>query len=266
MNSEFFRGLWVVAYREIARMLRDPARLASSFIMPLMFLVVFGAGFGRTIGNMAPGVNFIKFLFPGIVAQTVCMTSLMSGVSVVWDREFGFMRELLVAPINRLGIVGGKVAGTVVVAMFQGLIILVLAPLIGVAVSFATVVKLVALIVVMSVALSSLGLLLAVWMRSQQAFQLFMQVMIFPMIFLAGIFFPLNNVPTWLAVIAKFNPLTYGVDAVRHAFLDGAGGGTGFFSVALFGHKLTMIEDTGIMLVIGATLLVVSSLAFGRRA
>jgi ABC-2 type transport system permease protein len=216
-GSEFVRGFIVVAYRELLRLLHDRARMMSSLAQPLMFFVIFGAGFNRMISSasLGPGVGFIQFLFPGIIVQTVFMQSIFSGLSVVWDREFGFLRELLVAPISRLGIVFGKVVGSSILAMVQATIVMLLAPVLHVKVTGEMMLVLYPLLILVSVTLSCLGILLASGMRSQQGFQMVMQLFIMPMIFLSGIFFPLNNVPAWLATLSKFNPLTYGVDAVR---------------------------------------------------
>ena len=105
--GEVFRGTWVIAYRELLRFVQERSRLLSSFGMPLLFLVIFGAGFNRIVGTLTPGVDFIKFIYPGIVAMTVLMTSVFSGLSVVWDSEFCFLKEVLVAPLSRIGIVLG---------------------------------------------------------------------------------------------------------------------------------------------------------------
>jgi len=265
--DEFFRGVTVVAYREILRLVHDKSRIVSSLAMPLMFFVMFGAGFGRAIGGMAPGVNFIQFLFPGIIAQTVFMTSIFSGMSVVWDREFGFLRELLVAPISRAGIVIGKVIGGAILALFQAAIVLVLAPFLKVKLDLQILATAIPLLVLFSFSLSSLGILMASRMRSQQGFQMMMQLLIMPMIFLSGAFFPLNNVPAWLSIVSKLNPLTYGVDAIRHAFLDHAGMAAGPtpFSVILFGHPMTMMQDVAIVAVMGAVLLAAATWSFSRQ-
>jgi len=130
--SEIWRGTWVVAYREILRFVSDRSRMLSSFAMPLLFLVIFGAGFTKVMGPLARGVNFIQFMYPGIIAMTVLTSSLFAGISVVWDREYGFLKEILVAPLGRTGIVFGKAAGGTVVALLQALVMLVLAPIVGV--------------------------------------------------------------------------------------------------------------------------------------
>src|SRR3989304_2705764 len=192
--------------------------MLSSFATPRLFLIIFGAGFNRLIGSLTPGVDFIKFMYPGIMAMTVLMTSIFSGLSVVWDREFGFLKEVLVAPLSRSGVVLGKAVGGTAVALAQGIIMLVLAPFLGGGLSWLLVVK---------------------------------QLLIFPLMFLSGVFFPVNSVPTWLGVIAKANPVTYGVDAIRQVFLgNGAGpvpagamaGGSPVLGVSLFGHTMSIAE------------------------
>ena len=253
----------VVAYRELLRFVQEKSRLISSFAMPLLFLVIFGAGFTRTIGAMAPGVDFVQFIYPGIIAMTVLMNSVMSGLSVVWDREFGFLKEILVAPIARSGIVLGKAAGAAMVAVMQGSILLVLAPLVGVSLTPLLVIKLIPLLVVISVSLSGMGLLVASRMRSQQGFQLIVQLIIFPLIFLSGVFFPVNNVPTWLEIASKLNPLTYAVDAVRQLFL--AGYVDASIGVTVFGHTMTVLQDVLVVAVFGFLLLLLATWSFEKQ-
>jgi ABC-2 type transport system permease protein len=235
--------------------------------MPLLFLVIFGAGFNRVIGALAPGVDFVQFMYPGIVAMTVLMSSLMSGLSIVWDREFGFLREVLVAPLSRTGIVLGKASGNAVIAIGQGIVMLALAPIIGVHLDFVLVLELIPLLLIVSVCLSGLGILMASRMRSQQGFQMLMQVIIMPLVFLSGVFFPINNVPAWLEVVSKFNPLTYGVDAIRQVFLSGNSSPvTGYaFGVTIFGHTMSVIEDALVMVALGIILLALAIWAFSKQ-
>ena len=262
---EVLVAIRVVAYRELLRFVQERSRIISSFAMPLLFLVIFGAGFTRTIGTMAPGVDFVQFIYPGIIAMTVLMNSVMSGLSVVWDREFGFLKEILVAPIARSGIVLGKAAGAAMVAVMQGTVMLVLAPLVGVSITPLLVLKLVPLLIVVSVSLSGLGLLVASRMRSQQGFQLLVQLIIFPLIFLSGVFFPVNNVPLWLETISKLNPLTYAVDAIRQLFLAGSAGAGQAIGVTIFGHTMTVLQDTAVVVVFGSILLTLAAWSFGRQ-
>ncbi|MFH1808639.1 MAG: ABC transporter permease [Pseudomonadota bacterium] len=264
MLAETWRGTWVVAYREILRFVAERSRLVSSILFPLLFLVIFGAGFSNVIGNLAPGVDFVKFMYPGILAMTVLTTSLFAGVSVVWDREYGFLKEILVAPIGRVGIVLGKAIGAMVQALIQVAIMLLLAPFVGVSLGPVVVLKMIPLAALLSLSLSSLGILLASFMRSQQGFQLIMQILIFPMIFLAGVFFPVNRVPTWVAVISKLNPLTYGVDAIRQLLLGPSPSGSAI-GVTVLAHTMTLAEDVAVMGLLAAVLLAVATWAFSRQ-
>jgi ABC-2 type transport system permease protein len=237
--------------------------MVGSFAQPLIFLVIFGAGFGNLIGSVAPGVDFIQFMYPGIIAMGVLTTSLFAGVSVVWDREFGFLRELLVAPLGRTGIVLGKAVGAAAVALLQVALMLLITPIVGVDIDAQTILLLVPVVFILSIALSGLGLLVASYMRSQQGFQLLIQLLIFPLIFLAGVFFPINQAPDWLQVISKFNPLTYGVDAIRQIFL-GSGSGP-YLGVTVFGHTMTLAEEVVLMSAFAVVLIAVAAWAFNRQ-
>ena len=268
-----YRGLWVIAYRELLRFTQDRPRLISSFAFPLMFLVIFGAGFSRIIGTLTPGVDFIKFMYPGIIAMTVLTNSLFAGISIVWDREFGFLKEVLVAPLSRTGVVLGKAVGGSTVALAQTIVMLALAPFLGLTVTPLLIAKLIPTVAIVSLCLSSLGILVASRMRSQQGFQVVMQVLIFPLIFLAGVFFPISTAPTWLQVLSKINPLTYGVDAIRQIFLgdelaaaaalpgrEGVGLG-----VTIFDHTMSTGEDILVMGLLGLALMSAAIWAFSRQ-
>ena len=259
--AEIWRGTWVVAYREMLRFVTERSRIVSSLAFPLLFLVIFGAGFGNTIGALAPGVNYIQFMYPGLVAMTVLTSSLFAGVSVVWDREFGFLREILVAPIGRTGIVVGKAIGATITGFLQVLLMLVLAPFLGVTLTLEMIVQLIPIVILLSLALSGLGLLIATFMTSQQGFQLVIQLLIFPLIFLAGVFFPVNNVPDWMAVISKLNPVTYGVDAIRQIFL----GPSPELGVTVLGHTMTLAEEFLLVGVFATVLLGAAVFAFNRQ-
>ena len=261
--SEIWRGTWVVAYRELLRFVNERSRLFGSFFQPVLFLVIFGAGFGNVIGSLAPGVDFVQFMYPGIIAMGVLTSSLFAGVSVVWDREFGFLREILVAPLARTGIVLGKAIGAAVVALLQVLLLLVIAPIVGVDLSLELVLRLVPVVVILSMSLSGLGILIASFMRSQQGFQLLIQVLIFPLIFLAGVFFPVEGGPEWLQVLSKVNPMTYGVDAIRQIFLGPPA--TPALGVRIGDQVMTIGQEVAIVAVIGTLLFSVAIWAFRRQ-
>ena len=255
-----FRSIWVIAYRELVRFVQDRPRMISSFSMPIIFLLIFGAGFGRLIGQMMPGVNYIQFMYPGILAMTVLMTSVMSGVSIVWDREFGFLKEVLVSPLNRSGVLAGKAVGAATIAIIQGAIMLVLAPIVNVPINLGTVLALLPLLLILSLSLSGLGLLIGARMRSQQGFQIMMQLVIFPVMFLSGIFFPVSGVATWLAVLSKLNPVTYGIDAIRQVFL-----GTEVAGVTVFGHTMGIVDSAIVVAMVGVVLLTTAIWVFNRQ-
>lgn len=255
-----FRSIWVIAYRELVRFVQDRPRIFSSFSMPIIFLIIFGAGFGRLIGQMMPGVDYIQFMYPGILAMTVLMTSVMSGVSIVWDREFGFLKEVLVSPLSRSGVLAGKAVGAATIAIIQGAIMLVLAPIVNVPINLGTVLALLPLLLILSLSLSGLGLLIGARMRSQQGFQIVMQLVIFPMMFLSGIFFPVSGVATWLEVLSKLNPVTYGIDAIRQVFL-----GTEVAGVTVFGHTMGIVDSAIVVAMVGVVFLTIAIWAFNKQ-
>jgi ABC-2 type transport system permease protein len=255
-----FRSIWVIAYRELVRFIQDRPRMFSSFSMPIIFLLIFGAGFGRLIGQMMPGVDYLQFMYPGILAMTVLMTSIMSGISIVWDREFGFLKEVLVSPLSRSGVLIGKAVGAATIAIIQGAIMLVLAPIVNVPINLGTVLALLPLLLILSLSLSGLGLLIGARMRSQQGFQIVMQLVIFPMMFLSGIFFPVSGVAAWLAVLSKLNPVTYGIDAIRQVFL-----GTQVAGVTVFGHTMGIVDSAIVVAMVGVVLLTTALWVFNRQ-
>jgi len=262
--SELYRGLWVVAYRDILAFVSDRFRIFASLTFPLLFLLIFGAGFSNVIGQMAGGIDIVQFMYPGIIAQAVLTTSLFAGVSIVSDREVGFLREILVAPLSRTGIVLGKAAGAAIVALLQVLVLLAIAPIVGVPLDVGTVVLLVPTVALLSLVLSGLGILIGSFARSQQGFQLFMQMLVFPMIFLAGVFFPVDNVPLWMEVASKINPVTYGVDAIRQVFLGSGPAGAGL-GVTVLGHTMSFVEEMAMIGALGVVLMAAAIWAFGRQ-
>ena len=262
--SETYRGLWVVAYRDILGFVSDRFRIVASLTFPLLFLAIFGAGFSNVIGQMAGGIDIVQFMYPGIIAQVVLTTSLFAGVSIVTDREVGFLREILVAPLSRTGIVLGMAAGAAVVALLQVLVLLVIAPIVNVPLGAETVLLLVPTVVVLSVVLSGLGILIGSFARSQQGFQLLMQMLVFPMIFLAGVFFPVDSVPLWMEVASKINPVTYGVDAIRQIILGSGPAGAGL-GVTVLGHTMSLVEEVALVGALGIVLMAAAIWAFARQ-
>lgn len=218
-NLKGFLTIWL---RDLLRFSRDRARILSSLGQPLLFLFIFGAGLSPAISNLGGGqVEFTQFLFPGILAMTVLFTAVFSAVSVVWDREFGFLKEVMVAPVSRTAVALGKVAGGSTVAVFQGLVMLLFAPLLRIQLAWDQLGILVGLMVLLAAMMTSLGLLLAARQRTMEGFHMLMNFILMPMFFLSGAFFPLNGVPLWMQLLGWLDPVTYGVDPLRQVVLRG---------------------------------------------
>ncbi len=254
------RAIYIIWYRDILRLWRDKARIVGSLAFPLLFLLVFGTGLGSTLGMFAQGMDYAKFLFPGIIGMTVLMTSFTSGMSVVWDREFGFLKEVLVAPVSRWTVVAGKVLGGGTVATMQGMLILPFAPLLGVSLTPLLVVEIIPLMLLMASALGGLGILIASRMRSMEAFMVIMNVTMMPMIFLSGVFFPVEGLPSWLNALVKINPVTYGVDPIRQLFQS-----NGIPGITLFGHSLSIADDIFIVVGFGLLMIGLAMWSFGHQ-
>jgi ABC-2 type transport system permease protein len=256
-------GIYTIWYRDLLRFWRDKMRLLGSFIFPLLFLAVFGTGLGGIAGRLGGTVNLTQFMYPGIIGMTVLMSSFMAGVSVVWDREFGFLKEVLVAPINRASVAIGKALGAATIATIQGMIILVLAPVVNVPITFLTALSLIPLMILLSISMGSLGILLATRIRSMEAFQVVMQLLMFPMAFLSGVFFPLNGLPVWMAVLVRINPATYGIAPIRQVMLGDIN--SPLYTVDWFGHTMTLWNNVIVMAVFGAIMIVLAMLSFSNQ-
>jgi len=262
--TEIYRATWVVAYRELLNFVSDRSRILASVTFPLLFLAIFGGGFANVVGRMAGGVDLWQFMYPGIIGQTVVFVGLFAGSSVVSDRETGFLREVLVAPLSRSGIVLGKAAGAAAQALLEIAALLVLAPIVGVRLDLGIVIRLVPIVIGLSFALSGLGILIASFAPSQAGFSVMMQALVFPLVFLAGVFFPVDSVPTWMAILSKINPVTYGVDAIRQLFL-GSGPAAAGLGVTVLGHTMTLAEEVSLVGALGFLLMATAVWAFGRQ-
>lgn len=232
------RGVYIIWVREFKRFWRDRARRLGGFAQPIMYLALLGVGMQSAFKVFGGGdVPYIKFMFPGILGLTVLFTSVFSAISIIWDREFGFLKEVLVSPVPRSSVALGKIVGGSTTALIQGAIFLILAftPWVY-GFSLDTLWKVLAvmpLIILMSLSLTSLGVAVAARMTSMEGFPIIMNFLLMPMFFLSGAFFPLQGLPRWMDVLTKIDPLTYGVDALRGIMLKGldlAGGMPGNIS------------------------------------
>jgi ABC-2 type transport system permease protein len=209
--------VFIVTHRELLRWAKDRRRIVAGMIQPLLWLFVLGTGLSRVTQNASQGINFRTFLFPGVLATSVMFTAVFSGVSVVWDREFGFLREMLVAPIRRGSILAGKCLGGAIASTAQAVVILVLAGLAGVPYSPVLMLQLLAITFLASMVLTAFGLLLGARVANIQSVMPLMQAVITPMMFLSGALYPTSGLPIWLSVATKLNPVAYAVQPMRHA-------------------------------------------------
>jgi len=261
MNN--LRGIYTIWYRDLLRFWRDKMRMVTSLAFPLLFLVVFGSGLSGAMGMLAPGVDFSKFIFPGIIGMTVLITSFMSGVSVVWDREFGFLKEVLVAPISRVAVAAGKTLGGATIALIQGTIILAFAPLFGITFPLEILPRLLPVMFLVACALSAMGIFLASRIKSMEAHQAVMQLLMFPMVFLSGVFFPVNNLPPWMNILVKINPATYGIDSIRQLVLGVQP--TTSLGITVLGHTMSIGEDLMVVAAFGLVMVVLAMWSFGTQ-
>jgi len=239
--------LWL---RQLKRYFRSKARLIGSFGQPLLFLIALGFGFGP-IYQKAGGGSYIQFVVPGIIAMGVLFTSMSSGIEIIWDRQFGFLKETLVAPVSRLEIMIGRTLGGATVAIIQGVTIFLISFLAGFRLTnFFGVPLALLFMLLISLLFTALGTAIASVMEDMHGFQLIMNFLVMPLFFLSGALFPLQNLPKTLTLVARFDPLSYGVDGLRGAL------GVGYH----FGF----IQDFLILVVVSSLLLVIGSYLFSK--
>ena len=215
-----FRATMVVWNRELIRFRRDPSRVISAVVQPLLFLFVLGGGLRSLVAAGTGGVDFKTFLFPGVLSMSVLFTAAFAGISMVWDREFGFLREMLVAPVSTTAILTGKCLGGASVATIQSVVVIALAGLVGVPYDPLMIVEIIVLLFIMSFMITALGLVLASRVKQVQSAMPLVQMIITPLMFLSGALFPLSRLPAWLWIVTHLNPMTYAVEPVRSVVFD----------------------------------------------
>jgi ABC-2 type transport system permease protein len=209
------RAIKIVWRRELIRYRSDRLRMITTLVQPLLFLFVLGSGLQQLSRASTHGVNLKTFIYPGILCISVMFTAMFSAASIVWDREFGFLREMMVAPIRRSSIVIGKCLGGATVASFQGVIIILLGPLVGVSYNVVLILGIFVLQLALAFSITAFGVMVAVRIKQMQSFMGVMQMIVMPMFFISGALFPVAGLPTWLAVLNRIDPLTYAVDPMR---------------------------------------------------
>ncbi len=214
------RAIKIVWQRELIRFADDRMRIVTSVVQPFVFLFVLGSGLASLTSASTAGVNLRTFMYPGILAMAVLFTAIFSAASIVWDREIGFLREMLVAPVRRSSIVIGKCLGGTTVAALQGVLVIAIAGLVGVPYAPTLIITLLGLQALLAFALTAFGLMIAVRITQLQAFMAVTQMFVMPLFFVAGAIFPVSGLPAWLAVLNRIDPLTYAIDPMRHAVFE----------------------------------------------
>ncbi|MBI4684461.1 MAG: ABC transporter permease [Nitrospirae bacterium] len=210
-----FNAIYVIVSREFKKFIRERSRLISAIARPLVWLFLVGAGMSRLVAPV-DGVSYIQFIFPGILGMTILFSSMFSSISIIWDKEFGFMKEILVAPVSRLSIVVGKALSGTIVSTIQTVIVLALFPFLGLKLDLLNIVSAILICAMVSFSISAFGIVLATFYESYESFSVIMNFIIMPMFFLSGAMYPVKLLPDVLKFVSKLNPLTYGIDALKH--------------------------------------------------
>jgi ABC-2 type transport system permease protein len=240
--------LWL---RQIKKYWRSKPRLIGTLAQPIVFLLMFGYGFGNTFA--AAGGNYLDFLAPGIIGMSIIFTAIFTGMEVIWDRQFGFLKETLVAPMSRFDVMLGRTLGGATVATIQGSIVLAISVLFGFQpASWYLVPSAIGIMFLIALIFSSFGTVIASFLEDMQAFSLIINFIVMPLFFLSGALFPLQGLPSWLSAVSRIDPLTYGVNAL-HALLSD-----------ISYHDLSLGTSTLVLVVMSLVLLVIGGYCFEK--
>jgi ABC-2 type transport system permease protein len=255
-------------------------RLIGSLAQPLLFLIVFGTGLSSALSGAGGGFNgglggaagsdfgYTQFIFPGIIGMSILFSAIFGAMSIVWDREFGFLKEVLVAPIDRSAVAIGKALGGATQAMVPGLILLVLSPIVGVKLTVVSVLLVIVFSFLLAFSLSALGVLIASRMKSMQGFQVVMNFLMMPIFFLSGSLFPLQGLPDWMTFLTRIDPASYGMDPLRRVMLEGAGlpaAALDRLSLTIGDYVLPIWLEALVLLAFGLVVLAFAVVNFRRR-
>lgn len=250
MKPNTFYVIYILWQRQIKRYFRSKSRIIGSLGQPILFLVALGYGLGPVFSK-AGGGNYIQFLAPGVIAMSILFTAIFSGIEIIWDRQFGFLKETLVAPVSRFSIMLGRSLGGATTASFQGIIVLIIAIIAGFRPDIALVIPALFFMVLIALIFTALGTAIASRLEDMQGFQLIMNFVMMPIFFLSGALFPLSSAPSAIKFIATINPLSYGVDGLRATLSD---------NIALY----SAWTDAGILIVITLIFLGIGAWMFSR--
>jgi ABC-2 type transport system permease protein len=263
------RAIRIVWRRELIRYFNDRLRIVTVLVQPLLFLFVLGSGLQRLASSGTYGVSLRTFIYPGVLAITVLFTAMFSAASIVWDREFGFLREMMVAPVRRSSIVIGKCFGGATVAVIQGVIVLALAPLVGVPYDAVMIAGIMVLLLLLAFSVTAFGVMIAIRIKQMQSFMAVMQMIITPLFFISGALFPPAGLPAWLAVLNRIDPLTYAVDPMRrlvfnHLTINPLARKALDPGVAWWGWRVPSLLEAAMVVALGLVMLGIAIWEFSR--
>jgi ABC-2 type transport system permease protein len=263
------RAVRVVWRRDLIRFATDRMRIATLLVQPLLFLFVLGSGLQTLSAASTEGVDLTTFIYPGILCMALVFSAMFSAISLVMDREFGFLREMMVAPVRRSSIVVGKCLGGATVAALQSVILLALAGLVDVPYDPVLILGLFGLLLLLAFTVTAFGVMVATRVKQIQTFTTVMQMLVMPMFFLSGALYPVSGLPTWLEVLNRLNPLTYAVDPMRrlvfnHLDISEAARSALDPGVTWFGWRVPTLVELGIVLALGLAMTAVAILRFSR--
>jgi len=249
-------AVYVLVAREFKKFIREKSRLISTLARPLIWLFLVGGGMSRLVspGMGVMGVSYMQFIFPGILGMTILFSSIFSSISIIWDKEFGLMKEILVAPVSRLSIVIGKALSGTIVSVIQAIIILGLFPFLGLRLGIFSIIETILVSTLLSFCIASLGIVIATFYESFESFSVIMNFVVMPMFFLSGAMYPVKMLPDILKVLTRLNPFTYGIDALKHTVF----GGMGIFDSPL-------LVDVGVMVFLSVIFVLIAGVLFERK-
>lgn len=251
-----YKAIYVIVAREFKRFFRQRGRLLVTIARPLLWLFIVGAGLTQLV-NIPADISYRQFILPGIVGMTILFSSIFSTISVVWDREFGFLREMLVAPISRVTIVIGKLLSGTSLSLFQGVVLIIIAPVLGITLTLHQFIAMFFLMALISLAITAMGLLIASFLTSLEGFNVVMNFIVLPMFFLSGALYPVNHLPRALHYLTMINPLSYGIDAFKHILFRGV--------APPMGAEFPLPLDIVVVGFFSIVMIILASLSFERR-
>jgi ABC-2 type transport system permease protein len=268
LSSEF-RAARIMWRRDLTRFVNDRIRIAAQLVQPLLFLFVLGGGLNTLARSGTFGVNLKTFIYPGILCISVMFTAMFAAASIVWDREFGFLREMMVAPVSRSSIVIGKCLGGATVACLQGIILILLGPLAGVNYNVVLILGIFGLQLLLAFTITAFGVMIAVRIKQMQSFFGVMQIIVMPLFFISGALFPTRGLPPWLEVLNRVDPLTYAVDPMRrlvfsYLHISPAARHVLNAGVTWWGYRVPALIEAAVVLGLGLLMLAVAIWEFSR--